>query len=75
MAGCHEEEEMHSHGHYGMMHGMGYGMGNARMYDEMPSNRMAEKLKLYKEDLEEEIKFIDRRISELKNAKKEKKDE
>ena len=54
--------------HRGMsgMHGMHFmGMGIA------PSNKhMAEKLKYYKEDLEEEIKLIEKRIEELENDEK-----
>ncbi len=65
------------------MHGMGRGMGReigyemegAHGYGEISDDRMAEKLKMYKEDLEEEIKFINRRISELEKPQEEKKDE
>ncbi|MGC8568251.1 MAG: DUF5320 domain-containing protein [Candidatus Micrarchaeia archaeon] len=55
--------------HMGMMgYGLGFGMGYGRHVDRdryMGSETLEEKLKAYKEDLEEEIKYLDKRISEL----------
>ncbi len=65
---------MHRHG--GMsMHGMGMQPGMMDYANEnlgpLHKERLVEKLKLYKEDLEEQVKFIGKRIEELEGKSKE----
>ncbi len=60
--GMNSEDEEYGMG--GRMH-RGMGMGNMYMH-RAPSNKvLKEKLELYKEELGEEIKYIEKRISEL----------
>ncbi|OJI08096.1 MAG: hypothetical protein BK997_01150 [Candidatus Micrarchaeum sp. ARMAN-1] len=67
--------------HMGMhMHGMGMGFGMMDCMEEMGplhKERLIEKLKLYKEDLEEQAKFIAKRIDEIQkgSSESEEKDE
>jgi hypothetical protein len=73
---CGNDEAEHSG--MGMHRGMGGGMGGKRFMgmDVAPSNKhMAEKLKYYKEDLEEEIKMIEKRIADLEKEEGEKSDD
>ena len=68
MGRCCGSDEMERGGRMGMHRGMDGRMGGMRFMDMdiAPSNKhMAEKLKYYKEDLEEEIKMIEKRIAEL----------
>ncbi len=65
------------HGRMGMrMAGMGMGFGTEDSADEMgPLHRekLVEKLKLYKEDLEAQAKFIGKRIDEIQKGPSESK--
>ena len=69
MGGCCGGDDTERGGHMRMHRGMGEMQGMRFMgMDVAPSNkRMAEKLKYYKEDLEEEIKLIEKRIADLEN--------
>jgi hypothetical protein len=81
-SGCVGAREGHMHGRMGMhMHGrMGMGYGIMDDMDEMGplhKQKLIEKLKLYKEDLEEQAKFIAKRIDEIQkgSSESEEKDE
>jgi hypothetical protein len=67
MGGCCGGDDTERGGHMRMHRGMGEMQGMRFMgMDVAPSNkRMAEKLKYYKEDLEEEIKKNYKRIADL----------
>ena len=63
------------HGHMGMhMHGMGMGNGMMDGMDDMGplhKEKLIEKLKLYKEDLEAQAKFVAKRIDEIQKGSSE----
>ena len=54
-----------------MRGGMGFGMGKMYAETDISSKEMARRLKFYKEDLEEQIKYIEKRMSELQKEGKE----
>ncbi|MCL5102210.1 MAG: hypothetical protein M1544_02540 [Candidatus Marsarchaeota archaeon] len=56
----------------GRMHGMGFGMmADTSEMGPLHRERLIERLKLYKEDLEEQAKFIEKRIKDIQQASKE----
>ena len=65
-------------GRMGMrMHGMGMGDGMMDGADEigpLHKEKLVERLKLYKEDLEEQAKFVAKRIDEIQKGSSESED-
>lgn len=72
--GCNCRGMHHGMHRYGRMHGIGMRQGMMDNTEEnlgpLHKEKLVEKLKLYKEDLEEQVKFIAKRIDELEGKSK-----